>query len=157
MNSNLYDRKAKLPKSLIDHLSTSFDGIEADANVEGFNRNKELRETGVVSYQQIKRIKNWFDSFNGNKEDAPFILNGGDRMSQWCNHVLDHWRSVDADGKKRRADGGMENQFIDNHEKDGIVMNPHDRHEKGINKFDTSIAESVENFKRIINYGNTKR
>jgi len=157
MNSNLYDRKAKLPKSLVDHLSKSFDGVEADSNVEGFNRNKELRETGVVTYQQLKRIKNWFEGYNGNKEDAPFILNGGDRMNKWCNHVLDHWRSVDADGKGRRAAGGMENQFIDSHEKDGIVVNPHDRHEKGINKFNTSISESVETFKRLINYGNTER
>jgi hypothetical protein len=156
MNSNLYDRKAKLPKSLVDHLTKSFEGVEADSNVEGFNRNRELRETGVVTYQQIKRIKNWFDGYNGNKEDAPFVLNGGDRMNQWCNHVLDHWRSVDKGGKKRKADGGMENQFIDNHEKDGIVVNPHDRHERGINKFNTSISESVETFKRLINYGNTE-
>ena len=125
--------------------------VEADSNTEGFNRNKELRESGVASYQQIKRIKNWFDSFEGNKEDAPFVLNGGERMQKWCDHVLDHWRAVDHAGKKRKMDGGMENQFIDSHNKDGITMNPHDKHEKGINKFDTSIQESItKRFKRLI-------
>jgi hypothetical protein len=151
MNSNLYDRKAKLPKSLIKHLEECSGMVEGDSNTEGFNRNKELRESGVVTYQQIKRIKNFFDNFEGNKEDAPFVLNGGDRMNKWCNHVLDHWRAVDKGGKKRKADGGMENQFIDTHNKDGITMNPHDKHERGINKFDTSIQESItKRFKRLI-------
>lgn len=151
MNKNLYDRKAKLPESLRKHLEDSFNSIQADNNIEGFNRNQELRETGIASYQQLKRIKNWFDGFQGKKEDAPFILNGGDRMNQWCNHVLDHWRAVDHGGKKRKMDGGMENQFIDNHEKNGLTMNPHDKHEKGINKFDTSIQESItKRFKRLI-------
>jgi hypothetical protein len=150
MNSKLYDRKAKLPKSLIKHLEECGGMVEADSNTEGFNRNKELRESGVVSYQQIKRIKNFFDSFDGKKEDAPFVLNGGDRMQKWCDHVLNHWRSVEQGGKKRKADGGMENQFIDNHEKNGIVMNPHDKHEKGINKFDTTVRESIiKRFKRL--------
>ena len=72
-------------------------------------------------------------------------------MNKWCNHVLDHWRAVDKGGKKRKADGGMENQFIDNHEKNGITMNPHDKHERGINKFDTAIQESItKRFKRLI-------
>jgi hypothetical protein len=35
--------------------------VEADSNTEGFNRNQELRESGVATYQQIKRIKNLFD------------------------------------------------------------------------------------------------
>jgi hypothetical protein len=125
--------------------------VEGDSNTEGYNRNKELRETGVVGYPVIKRIKNWFDSYNGDGKDSPYVLNGGDRMNKWCNHVLDHWRAVDHGGKKRKMDGGMENQFIDSHDKDGITMNPHDKHEKGINKFDTSIQESItKRFKRLI-------
>ena len=49
MNKNLYDRKAKLPKSLIKHLEECGGMVEADSNTEGFNRNKELRESGMVS------------------------------------------------------------------------------------------------------------
>ncbi len=151
MNKNLYDRKAKLPKSLLKHLEECGSMVEANSNTEGFNRNKELRESGIASYQQIKRIKNWLDSFDGEKEDVPVVLNGGERMMKWCNHVLDHWRNVDKGGKKIKMNGGMENQFIDSHDKDGIVINPQDRHEKGINKFDTSIQESItKRFNRLI-------
>ena len=73
MNSNLYNRKAKIPNSLIQHLEDSFNAQPADSNVEGYNRNQDLRKSGVVSYQQLKRIKNWFDEFQGEKEDAPLF------------------------------------------------------------------------------------
>ena len=67
--------------------------VEGDSKREGYNRNKELRETGVVGYPVIKRIKNWFDSYNGDGKDRPYVLNGGDRMNKWCDHVLKHgWR-----------------------------------------------------------------
>ena len=95
MNSNLYDRKAKLPDDLIKHLKQCFSSVNADTNTEGYNRNEEITKSGVVTYQQIKRIKNWFDGYSGKKEDAPFILNGGDRMKSWCDEVLRVWRDND--------------------------------------------------------------
>jgi hypothetical protein len=150
MNKQLYDRKAKIPESLINHLNKSFEMVEGDSSVEGFNRNKELREKGIVTYQQLKRIKNWFDNYNGNKEDSPFVLNGGDRMNKWCNHVLHHWRNTIEQGKEIKMNSGMENQFIDNHQKDGIVVNPQDRHEKGIKKYDTSVTENIKKINKLM-------
>lgn len=156
MNSDLYNKTAKIPESLIKHLNDSFGSISADSSIEGFKRNKELRETGIATYQQIKRIKNWFDSYSGKKEDAPFILNGGDRMNTWCNHVLNHWRDSIESGKQIKSDTGMQNAFIDPHDKEGGSVNPGDRHKDGFSKHDTSISESIKRFKNIINYGNTK-
>ena len=149
MNKDLYHRKAKLPESLKNHLQKSFEMVEGDSNTEGYNRNKELRETGIISYPVLKRVKNWFDSYQGDGKDAPFILNGGERMNKWCNHVLDHWRSSLESSKKIKGDTGMENQYIDNHEKDGIVVNPHDKHERGINKYDTSVTEEIKKINQL--------
>lgn len=156
MNSKLYNRNAKLPESLMGHLEDAFNSVQADSNTEGYNRNQEIRKNGMINYQQLKRIKNWFDSYQGNKEDAPFILNGGDRMNTWCNHVLDHWRNTLEGGNQVKSDTGMQNQFIDSHEKTGGSVNPHDSHEKGINKFDTAISEELKRMKKIITHGNTK-
>ena len=150
MNKDLYDRKVKLPESLKNHLSKSFEMVDADSNVEGYNRNQELREKGIMTYQQLKRVKNWFDSYDGNKEDTPFILNGGDRMQKWCGHVLNHWRDSLESGKKVKMDTGMDNQYIDNHTKDGIVVNPGDKHEKGINKYDTAVTEQIKQINSIM-------
>ena len=149
MNKDLYHRKAKLPESLKNHLQKSFEMVEGDSNTEGYNRNKELRETGIMGYPVLKRVKNWFDSYQGDGKDAPYILNGGDRMHKWCNHVLDHWRGSLELGKKIKHDTGMENQYIDNHEKDGIVVNPHDKHERGINKYDTSVTEEIRKINQL--------
>jgi len=150
VNKDLYDRKVKLPETLINHLGKSFEMVEADSNVEGYNRNKDLRNEPVLTYQQLKRIKNWFDSYNGNKEDAPFILNGGDRMSKWCNHVLDHWRKTLKSGKQIKMDTGMENQFIKNHKKDGLPQTPGQKHEKGLNKYDVAVTENIKIINKLI-------
>ena len=119
MNKNLYDRKAKLPDGLLKHLKQCFTSVDADSNTEGYNRNKEITDNGYVTYQQIKRIKNWFDGYGGKKEDAPFILNGGDRMKGWCDEVLRVWRDNDGSSKQHKSDAGMQNQYLDSHFKLG--------------------------------------
>lgn len=156
MNSNLYNRIAIIPDSLVKHLSDSFGTIEGNNNIEGYKRNQDLRKSRKATYQQIKRIKNWFDSYSGNKEDAPFILNGGDRMNNWCDTVLNHWRESVKGGKQIKSDTGMQNAFIDDHTKEGGSINPGDSHKDGFSKHDSSISESINRFKKIIEYGNTK-
>jgi len=148
MNKDLYHRKAKLPAPLIDHLQKSFEMTEGDSNVEGYNRNKELRETGIIGYPVLKRIKNWFDNYDGDGNDAPYILNGGDRMNKWCNHVLSQWRDTLHHGKQIKSDAGMENQFIDTHEK-GFITNPYERHRRDIDKFDTSVNEELKKINKL--------
>lgn len=119
MNSKLYDNIIILPETLIKHLEQCFNSVNGDTKTEGYNRNQELRKTKQITYQNLKRIKNWFEAFNGRKEDAPFILNGGDRMYQWVNHALKQMRDSLNTGKKVKKDTGMLNQYIDNHQKDG--------------------------------------
>jgi len=150
VNKDLYDRKAKLPETLVKHLQKSFEMVEADSNIEGYNRNQELTKNPVVTYQQIKRIKNWFDGYGGKKEDAPFVLNGGDRMHKWCNHVLDFWREGNKRSKTIKMDTGMDNQFIKTHDKDGLPQTPGQKHEKGINKYDVAVTENIKKINKLI-------
>ena len=67
MNSNLYNRIAIIPDSLVKHLNDCFSSVEGNQNVEGYNRNQQLRKGKQATYQQIKRIKSWFVSYSGNK------------------------------------------------------------------------------------------
>ena len=69
MNKDLYNRKAKLPESLKNHLQKSFEMVEGDSNTAGYNRNKELRETGVMGYPVLTRVTNWFDSYQCDGND----------------------------------------------------------------------------------------
>ena len=146
MNKNLYDRKAKLPDSLIKHLKDCFNSVEADSNTEGYNRNQDLVDNGYVTYQQIKRIKNWFDNFNGNPNDLSYILNGGERMKSWCDEVLRVWRDSDDTSKETKSNAGMQNQYLDGHEKNGFNLN--DNH--GTTADDLKIKESIERINKLI-------
>jgi hypothetical protein len=48
-----------------------------------------------VTYQQLGRIKNWFDNYEGDGTDAPFILNGADYMKNWVDKTMGDLRSAD--------------------------------------------------------------
>ena len=144
MNKNLYDRIAIIPDSLVKHLNDCFSNVQGNQNVEGFNRNQQLRQSRQATYQQIKRIKSWFENYSGKKEDAPFILNGGDRMKSWCDEVLRVWRDNDKSGKTVKMNAGMQNQFIDDHEKNQLIKNPLDSHTKTNSDIDVRVEQEIK-------------
>jgi hypothetical protein len=49
-----------------------------------------------VTYQQLGRIKNWFDNYEGDGTDAPFILNGADYMKNWAETTIQQLRNNDS-------------------------------------------------------------
>jgi hypothetical protein len=148
MNKNLYDRKAKLPDSLIKHLKDCFNSVEADSNTEGYNRNQDLVDNGYVTYQQIKRIKNWFDEFSGNEEDAPFILNGKHRMKNWCDEVLKVWRDNDSNSKDTKQEAGIQNTHLSSHEKNSFNLN--DKHGTTVDDLKEEVSKINKLIKKII-------
>lgn len=149
MNKNLYDRIAIIPDSLVKHLNDCFGSVQGNQNIEGYNRNQQLRQSKQATYQQIKRIKSWFDNYSGKKEDAPFILNGGDRMRNWCDEVLRVWRENDKNGKTVKMNAGMQNQFIDNHQKDQLIKNPLDSHTKTNSDIDPRVNEEIDEMNKL--------
>ena len=96
MNSNLYNKTIELPKEVMEYLQTCFDHVpNSDSSIEGHKRNEELRNTGYVTYQQLGRIKNWFDNYSGDGKDAPYILNGADYMRKWVETTIQDLRKQD--------------------------------------------------------------
>lgn len=80
----------------MEYLQTCFDHIpNSDPSIEGHKRNEELRNSGYVTYQQLGRIKNWFDNYDGDGTDAPFILNGADYMKNWVENTIQSLRKTD--------------------------------------------------------------
>jgi hypothetical protein len=94
VNKELYGQVVVLPKELIQHLQQCFDQVpNSDTTIEGHKRNEFLRDNGQVTFQQLERIQNWFKYFDGEKEDAPYILNGGDYMNNWVSTTIDGMRN----------------------------------------------------------------
>ena len=96
MNKDLYNKIIDVPKELLDHLTICFQQVpNSDSSVEGHKRNEELRDSGYVTYQQLGRIKNWFDNYDGDGTDAPYILNGADYMKNWVENTIQDLRRQD--------------------------------------------------------------
>jgi hypothetical protein len=148
MNKDLYGNTIQLPEDVVEYLQQCFDSANTDdSTIEGFKRNQELRDSRETTYQQLKRIKNWFDNFNGLENDLPFILNGGHYVKNWVNDTLGGMRNNVYMGKKAKSEV-LPNQFIQTHTKDNL--NTMNRQSKSHSSTTGEINKDItENLKRI--------
>ena len=64
MNNSLYNKPIEIPTEVTKYLQSCFDMFpNSDTSIEGHKRNEELRNSGYATYQQLGRIKNWFDNY----------------------------------------------------------------------------------------------
>jgi len=144
MNKDLYGKSINLPEEVLNHLEKCFNSAKGASDAtEGYRRNKELREKKSVTYQGLKRIKNWFDNTKSNKNDNDYILNGGDMMKGWVERELGGMRKGNHLGKKIRSDAGMDNQFISSHEKNNV-------RNTGEMNYDIQVTESLRRINDLI-------
>lgn len=155
MNKDLYNNpkgEIEFPKDKQEHMRACFHMVKgANENVEGFKRNQELQEKNYIDYKQLKRIKNFFDNFNGNHNDPSFILNGGVEMKNWVNDVLRKMRQGLDLSKRNKADSGMMNQYIKPHEKkDFTNVRTSQKHASTLQKYDSAVTESLKRINELI-------
>lgn len=152
MNKDLYGKKFELPEDVVVYLHQCNDAaVGSDDKTEGYRRNKELRDSGYVTYQQLKRMKNFFDNFNGDENELPFILNGGHYVKNWVNQTLKSSRDNVDLGKEVRSIA-LDNQYNQEHQK-GDVRNmnrPSKQHSNTINKYDLAVTESLKRINDLI-------
>jgi hypothetical protein len=131
-NSDLQGQCVPIDKDIKKHLLRIYDAYRGNKTKEGYNRLKNLCDSDEISYEQLKRIKNFFDTFNGTNKETPYLLNGGTRMKEWVNKTLERARNDLKGKKKSMKDVGMDNQYIKTHSKDGVKIDPHDSDTKKI-------------------------
>lgn len=131
-NSELQGKTFNIPDNVKNHLSKIFNAYKGDQTVEGFGRLRTLTSKDSITYEQIKRIKNFFDTYTGKRNDTPYLLNGGTIMKEWVNSALEDARQNIKGKKTSMSDIGMDNQFIDDHSKDGVRIDSHDSDVKKI-------------------------
>ena len=121
-NSALDGKYWKCPDYVRNCLSTAVKRYEyTNKNgkpTEGYKRAKGILVHGEIEYKQMKRIKNWFEKFEGDNNDIEYRLNGGKTMDNWINNTLNRETQVIKGPKKIKMQTGMSNQFIKPHEKD---------------------------------------
>lgn len=89
MNSELYDKKYKIPDDIKRNIQAA---LNNNPKGEGVKRAKYILRNGEITYQMMKRIKNFFDNYNGENQQE-YVLSGGDEMRNYINSTLNKDRS----------------------------------------------------------------
>lgn len=117
-NSQLQGRYWDIPEELQNHLKRTMRAYNGKENVEGYQRLRNLISEPKVSYEELKRIKNFFDTqssdtdyMDDKKQTTPFILNGGRKMKSWVEETLGTARANIEGGKKIKTDTAMGNYY----------------------------------------------
>jgi hypothetical protein len=121
-NSELRGKHWSCPEYVTNALRTAVQRYESvnkeDKPTEGYKRAKGILENNLIEYAQMKRIKNWFDNFEGSNEEMEYRLNGGKTMHNWVDSTLNRETEAIKSPKKIKMETGLSNQFIKSHNKD---------------------------------------
>ena len=152
MNKELYGKVWQFPQHMQKHMQVCFAKVKnADSNVEGYNRNRRLQTINNIGYPELKRIKNFFDTYTGNPQDAPFILNGENKMKDFVNSILSGARQSLSTSQQIRNNTGMQMDRND-------VPNPNvnlnlsqdTANKSTIEKYDLQVTESLKRINEIM-------
>jgi hypothetical protein len=126
-NSKLQDKYFKVPDNVFNIIKRMLTQINStDGQAKGLKRANDMVSDRKISYSQMKRLKNYFDSYEGDGNDDEYKLIGGKATRIWVDKTLGHDRDSIKHGKKVRKDAGEQNQFIKTHTKDKDNSDPTD-------------------------------
>lgn len=116
-NNELKHRKFPLGRGIKKYLLKIKSQYKGDKNVEGYKRLNNILEMDGINYNEMKRLKNFFDNYNGDTNSTEYILNGGKNMALWVNNTLNNATKSVYEFKKAQKEAGISNAFIKPHEK----------------------------------------
>lgn len=99
-NSELYGKTFPVPSEVLKYIQTT---LVSNPTGDGVRRAKFILKNGTLTYQDMKRLKNYFDHYNG-ENDAQYALAGGDAMKTFIDSKLGLERAVVKGGNKIRQD-----------------------------------------------------
>jgi hypothetical protein len=152
MNKELYGKVWQFPQHMQKHMQVCFAKVKnADSNVEGYNRNRRLQTTNNIGYPELKRIKNFFDTYTGNPQDAPFILNGENKMKDFVNSILSGARQSLSTSQQIRNNTGMQMDRNDVPDPNvNLNLSQDTANKSSIEKYDLQVTESLKRINEIM-------
>lgn len=150
MNKELYDESFEIPPHVMEILRNSISKY-SNQSVENVKRAKELSDSGYATYQQLKRIKNWFE--NNDSMGPEFQILGGSAFKGWVDQTLASSRNAKRLPKKIKSDAAIANQFIQPHEKNNDLrtdFRPKHSHTKHYLGLTEEIEKINKWFKKLI-------
>ena len=116
-NKELKHRIFPLGRGIKKHLQKTLDEYNGDKTIEGYKRLVNLLSMDGIKYNEMKRLKNFFDNYVGTNDNVGYMLNGGDKMKNWVNNTLQTATENIYTFKKAQQRNGIQNAFIKTHEK----------------------------------------
>ena len=102
MNSELYDKTYRVPPEVLKSIQAS---LVSNPQGEGVKRAKNILRAGQITYQAMKRLKNYFENFNADFGDPiQYALAGGDMMRNFVDSTLQADRDAVEHSKEVRQD-----------------------------------------------------
>ena len=152
MNKELYGKVWQFPQHMQKHMQVCFAKVKnADSNVEGYNRNRRLQTINNIGYPELKRIKNFFDTYTGNPQDAPFILNGENKMKDFVNSILSGARQSLSTSQQIRNNTGMQMDRNDVPDPNvNLNLSKDTANKSTIEKYDLQVTESLKRINEIM-------
>ena len=117
-NRELRHRKFALPDGIRKHLQNVLNSYNGDKTANGYQRLTNILKMDGIMYNEMKRIKNFFDNYKGSDKSSEYVLNGGEPMKLWVDNTLYTATKAIRDYKQAKKDAGDKNAFIRHHEKD---------------------------------------
>ena len=107
-----------LGKNIRKHLEQTLASYDGDKDIIGYKRlNNILSMENGIAYNEMKRIKNFFDNYTGSDKSVEYILNGGTPMKLWVDNTLNTATSAIEGFKQAKKEAGAENAFRKPHNK----------------------------------------
>lgn len=102
MNQYLKDKQYKIPKDIIDAIQKT---LISNPNGDGVKRAKYIMKNRVLTYQVLKRLKNFFDHYDSNTQSIEqYNLAGGNLMRTFVEQTLNTDRNAVKVSKKVKQD-----------------------------------------------------
>jgi len=101
-NQELYNKTYSVPSDVINYINK---GLISHPHGNGVKRAKFIIKNGVLTYQELKRLKNFFDTFNPQTDDRnQYELAGGQLMKAFIETTLNADRHAVKSGKEVKRD-----------------------------------------------------
>lgn len=102
MNQYLKDKTYKIPSEIAQYIQRV---LVVNPTANGSKRAKFMLKNGSITYQTLKRLKNFFDYFNPQTDNKiQFALAGGDLMKTFVDKTLNSERHGVESSKKIKQD-----------------------------------------------------
>lgn len=100
-NSELYNKTFQIPNNVLNGIQAA---LVRFPDGDGIKRAKTLLNNKVITYQNLKRLKNYFDYTNPNDNIQQYQLAGGDLMKSFVDSTLQNNRDAVERGKRITRD-----------------------------------------------------